>query len=136
MNLPVDYYERVYAGVLGKMIGVYLGRPFEGWTYDQIMASFGEIKYYVNDRHDLPLRNHLLVVTDDDTSGTFIFYVPCLITTTHLISRPHRSVRPGSTTSSKTAPSCGGADSATPPSILLICDSRMVSKRRNRVRWR
>ena len=50
INFPADYYERVYAGVLGKMIGVYLGRPFEGWTYEQIMASFGEIKYYVNDR--------------------------------------------------------------------------------------
>lgn len=24
------YRERVYAGVLGKIIGVYLGRPFEG----------------------------------------------------------------------------------------------------------
>lgn len=73
MTFPADYYERVYAGVLGKMIGVYLGRPFEGWTYNQIMASFGEIKYYVNDRHDMPLRNHLLVVTDDDISGTFTF---------------------------------------------------------------
>jgi hypothetical protein len=29
-NLPTDYLERVYAGVLGKIIGVYLGRPFEG----------------------------------------------------------------------------------------------------------
>jgi len=33
MPLPADYTERVYAGVLGKIIGVYLGRPFEGWTY-------------------------------------------------------------------------------------------------------
>ena len=30
MTLPEDYVERVYAGVLGKAIGVYLGRPFEG----------------------------------------------------------------------------------------------------------
>ena len=30
-HLPADYAERVYAGVLGKIIGVYLGRPFEGW---------------------------------------------------------------------------------------------------------
>lgn len=73
MKFPLDYYERVYAGVLGKMIGVYLGRPFEGWTYEQIRANFGEIQYYVNDRLDLPLRNHLLVVTDDDISGTFTF---------------------------------------------------------------
>ena len=27
MALPADYVERVYAGVLGKIIGVYLGRP-------------------------------------------------------------------------------------------------------------
>ena len=29
-TLPSDYEERVYAGVLGKIIGVYLGSPFEG----------------------------------------------------------------------------------------------------------
>lgn len=37
MELPSDYESRVYAGVLGKLIGVYLGRPFEGWTYEKIM---------------------------------------------------------------------------------------------------
>ncbi len=74
MAFPSDYYERVYAGVLGKIIGVYVGRPFEGWTYEQMMAGFGEVKYYINDRLDLPLRNHLLVVTDDDISGTFTFF--------------------------------------------------------------
>ena len=73
MTFPSDYAERAYAGVLGKIIGVYLGRPVEGWTHEQIMANLGEIKYYVNDRHDLPLRNHQLVVTDDDISGTFTF---------------------------------------------------------------
>ena len=49
MSLPNDYAERVYAGVLGKIIGVYLGRPFEGWTYERIMKELGEIDYYVND---------------------------------------------------------------------------------------
>src|SRR5690349_11862808 len=73
VTVPPDYPERVYAGVLGKIIGVYLGRPFEGWTHEQIVANLGEIKYYVNDRHDLPVRNHQLVVTDDDISGTFTF---------------------------------------------------------------
>jgi ADP-ribosylglycohydrolase len=73
MTFPPDYAERVYAGILGKIIGVYLGRPFEGWTHEQIMANLGEIKYYVNDRRDLLLRNHHLVVTDDDISGTFTF---------------------------------------------------------------
>jgi ADP-ribosylglycohydrolase len=73
VTFPPDYAERVYAGVLGKIIGVYLGRPFEGWTHERIMANLGEIKYYVSDRHDLPLHNHQLVVTDDDISGTFTF---------------------------------------------------------------
>jgi ADP-ribosylglycohydrolase len=68
MPLPPDYEERVYAGVLGKIIGVYLGRPFEGWTYDQIMTHLGEINYYVHEKLDVPL-----IVTDDDISGTFTF---------------------------------------------------------------
>ena len=55
MPVPDDYAERVYAGVLGKIIGVYLGRPFEGWTYERIMAELGEINYYVHERRDLPL---------------------------------------------------------------------------------
>ncbi len=32
MPVPSDYLERVYAGVLGKIIGVYLGRPVEMWS--------------------------------------------------------------------------------------------------------
>ncbi|WP_312946911.1 ADP-ribosylglycohydrolase family protein [Superficieibacter sp.] len=68
MDLPVDYYERVYAGVLGKLIGVYLGRPFEGWTYQRIMQELGPINDYVHQRFNRPL-----VVTDDDVAGTFTF---------------------------------------------------------------
>src|SRR6202790_3626414 len=68
MAIPKDYLERVYAGILGKMIGVYLGRPFEGWTYQRILGELGPIKYYVNERLGKPL-----VVTDDDISGTFTF---------------------------------------------------------------
>ena len=73
MALPPDYAARVYAGVLGKIIGVYLGRPFEGWTYERIIAELGEITYYVHERRDAPVKNHILVVTDDDISGTFTF---------------------------------------------------------------
>ena len=73
MKVPDDYAERVYAGVLGKIIGVYLGRPFEGWDHRRIERELGEVSYYVNDRRDLPLKNHTLVVTDDDISGTFTF---------------------------------------------------------------
>ena len=68
MPTPPDYPERVYAGVLGKIVGVYLGRPFEGWTYERITAELGEINYYVHDRLGKPL-----VVTDDDIAGTFTF---------------------------------------------------------------
>ena len=68
MNLPSDYSERVYAGVLGKTIGVYLGRPFEGWTYERIQKRLGDIEYYVHDRVGVPL-----LVTDDDIAGTFTF---------------------------------------------------------------
>lgn len=66
--LPKDYDERVYAGVLGKIIGVYLGRPFEGWTHERILTELGEITYYVHEKMGMPL-----VVTDDDISGTFTF---------------------------------------------------------------
>jgi ADP-ribosylglycohydrolase len=68
MSLPQDYTERVYAGVLGKIIGVYLGRPFEGWTYERIMEELGEVWYYVHEKRNVPL-----IVTDDDISGTFTF---------------------------------------------------------------
>jgi len=67
-KVPTDYEERVYAGVLGKIIGVYVGRPFEGWTYEHILSDLGEIKYYVHERLNKPL-----IVTDDDISGTFTF---------------------------------------------------------------
>ena len=63
-----SYLERVYAGVLGKIIGVYLGRPFEGWTHDRIETELGEIWDYVHGRLGVPL-----VVADDDISGTFTF---------------------------------------------------------------
>ena len=67
-TLPNDYAARVYSGVLGKVIGVYLGRPFEGWTYERIQEKLGDIDYYVHDKLDVPL-----IVTDDDISGTFTF---------------------------------------------------------------
>jgi len=68
MNLDKVFENKVYAGVLGKIIGVYLGRPFEGWSYDRIMEELGPINYYVNDKLDFPIH-----VTDDDLSGTFRF---------------------------------------------------------------
>ncbi|MFG2041382.1 ADP-ribosylglycohydrolase family protein [Dactylosporangium sp. NPDC048998] len=62
------YAERVYAGVLGKFIGVYLGRPVEGWPYQDIQERFGLVDRYVAPELDLPI-----VVADDDISGTLAF---------------------------------------------------------------
>ena len=68
MPFPDPYNQRVYAGVLGKMIGVYLGRPVESWSYGTITQRFGEIRSYVHEQVGTPL-----VVTDDDLAGTFTF---------------------------------------------------------------
>lgn len=67
-KFQADYTERVYAGVLGKLIGVYLGRPVEGWSYDRISEAYGEVDRYIHESRGVPL-----VVTDDDVSGTFTF---------------------------------------------------------------
>lgn len=65
----LKYREQIYAGVLGKIIGVYLGRPVEGWSYDKIRENFDEVKYYVHEKVGVPL-----IVADDDISGTFAFF--------------------------------------------------------------
>ncbi|MFE2040346.1 ADP-ribosylglycohydrolase family protein [Streptomyces sp. NPDC059477] len=62
------FAERVYAGVLGKIIGVYLGRPVEGWPYPDIISRFGQVDRYVNEELGAPL-----IVADDDISGTLAF---------------------------------------------------------------
>ena len=67
-TFPADYLDRVYAGVLGKIIGVYLGRPVEGWPYEKIAETYGEVDRYIHESRGVPL-----VVTDDDISGTFTF---------------------------------------------------------------
>lgn len=61
--------EKIYAGVLGKLIGVYLGRPIEGWPYKKIQETFGDVYHYVHRKVGVPL-----IVADDDISGTFGFF--------------------------------------------------------------
>ncbi len=68
IDLPADYRDRVYAGVLGKLIGVYLGRPFEQWSHEHIMRELGPITSYQHEK-----LGKRLIVTDDDISGTFTF---------------------------------------------------------------
>lgn len=67
MNVDT-YLEKTYAGVLGKLIGVYLGRPFEMWSHQRILRELGTVEYYLHERFGTPL-----VVTDDDVGGTFTF---------------------------------------------------------------
>lgn len=62
------YEELVYAGVLGKVIGVYMGRPFEGWPKASLQKRWGMINGYVHEDLNKPL-----IVSDDDISGTFTF---------------------------------------------------------------
>ena len=68
-SLSQNIIDKTYAGVLGKLIGVYLGRAVEGWFYEDIQRVFGEVDYYVNHQVKWPL-----IVPDDDISGTFLFY--------------------------------------------------------------
>ena len=63
-----DYERQVYTAMLGKVIGVYLGRPFEGWAKRDIEARWGQIDRYVHADRNVPL-----VVADDDLTGTFTF---------------------------------------------------------------
>jgi len=67
-SVPPDYESQVYAGVLGKVIGVYMGRPFEGWPKSRITERWGVVDRFVADDCKVPL-----VVADDDISGTFTF---------------------------------------------------------------
>lgn len=60
--------DAIYAGVLGKTIGVYLGRPVEGWSYKRIRDTFDEVKSYVHNQV-----GSKIVEVDDDLSGTFTF---------------------------------------------------------------
>lgn len=65
-DLPEDYKERVYAGWLGKCIGVRLGAPVESWSYDFIQSNLGEIEDF------LPLPPGKIFKPDDDTSFPMI----------------------------------------------------------------
>jgi ADP-ribosylglycohydrolase len=67
-QLPHAYEEQVYAGLLGKIVGVYMGRPFEGWSKKALQDRWGIIDRYVHEDCNVPL-----VVSDDDISGTLTF---------------------------------------------------------------
>lgn len=62
-----DTYERIYAGVIAKAIGVRLGAPVEPtiWTQERIRKTYGEITNYLHDFKTF--------AADDDTNGPVYF---------------------------------------------------------------
>ncbi len=65
MKIPQDYPARVYAGWLGKIIGIRLGAPIEGWSYEMIKKAFGEL-----DGYPVSYKNF---AADDDSNGPLFF---------------------------------------------------------------
>ena len=43
MKIPEQYIEKVYAGWLGKLIGIRMGSAIEGWDYHKIRRVLGEL---------------------------------------------------------------------------------------------
>jgi ADP-ribosylglycohydrolase len=69
MNQPfifdTTYFQKTYAGWLGKIIGIRMGSPIEGWTHEKIMETFGEIDFYKSEYNDY--------AADDDSNGPLFF---------------------------------------------------------------
>ena len=49
MQMRPEFIEKIYAGWLAKIIGIRLGAPIEGWTYDKIRNAFGDLYHYLVD---------------------------------------------------------------------------------------
>jgi len=65
-RLKPEYIEKIYSGWLAKIIGIRLGAPIEGWTYDKIKDTYGEVNGYVQ---DFPKN----FAADDDSNGPLFF---------------------------------------------------------------
>lgn len=59
------YYKKTYNAWLGKLVGIRLGAPIEGWEYDDILKTYGEINYYPVD--------YGVFGADDDSNGPRFF---------------------------------------------------------------
>ncbi len=60
-----DTLNRIYAGWLGKIIGVRYGAPIEGLTFDDIRQKYGILNGYPVDYREF--------AADDDTNGPMFF---------------------------------------------------------------
>lgn len=72
---------KTYSGWLGKIIGIRLGAPFEGWDDEKIAAFFGDVKGYVV--------NYDTFAADDDSNGPLFFTRAVLDYQTHNITPTH-----------------------------------------------
>lgn len=61
-----DWSRRIYGGWLGKAIGVAYGAPVEGWTFEQIRATYGDLVAETDRFYLTPMEK--LFGADDDTS--------------------------------------------------------------------
>jgi ADP-ribosylglycohydrolase len=64
-KMKAEYIEKIYAGWLAKIIGIRLGAPIEGWTYEKIRNVYGELDRYPVDYRDF--------AADDDSNGPLFF---------------------------------------------------------------
>jgi ADP-ribosylglycohydrolase len=67
MLSEVQILEKIYAGFIGKAIGVRLGAPVEPtiWSYERIQKTYGEVTQYLRDFKNF--------AADDDTNGPVYF---------------------------------------------------------------
>lgn len=63
--MKLEYMEKIYAGWLAKIIGIRLGAPIEGWTYEKIKNTYGDLRDYPVDYRDF--------AADDDSNGPLFF---------------------------------------------------------------
>lgn len=63
--MKAEYIEKIYAGWLAKIIGIRLGAPIEGWTYEKIKNIYGELDHYPVDYREF--------AADDDSNGPLFF---------------------------------------------------------------
>lgn len=60
-----EYMEKTYAAWMGKMIGIRLGAPVEGWTCEEIRRTYGRVNGYLVD--------YGIFAADDDSNGPLFF---------------------------------------------------------------
>jgi hypothetical protein len=67
MLSELQILEKIYAGFIGKAIGVRLGAPVEPtiWSYERIRKTYGEVTQYLRDFKNF--------AADDDTNGPVYF---------------------------------------------------------------